>query len=57
MKSPKEVKEISKYFKSIAPTKNNNGKNKSYAQASRTSSNTEKVLKIKEVSIFKSKKH
>ena len=47
-KSLKEVKEISKYFKPIIPTKNNNSKNKSYAQASKTSSNTKEVLKIKE---------
>jgi len=47
MKSPKEVKEISKYFKLIKPTKDNNGKNKLYTQASKTSSN-KKVLKIKE---------
>ena len=47
-KSLKKVKEISKYFKPITPTKNNNGKNKSYAQAFRISNNTKKVLKIKE---------
>ena len=48
VKSPKEVKEISKYFKPITLTKDNNGKNKLYTQAFKNNSNTKEVLKIKE---------
>ena len=46
VKSPKEVKEISKYFKSKPPLTTLNH-TKSYAQSARNISNTEKVLKIK----------
>ena len=52
VKSLKEVKEIFKYFKPITPIKNNNSKNKLYAQATRTSGNTKEVLKIKEAFPF-----
>ena len=44
----KEVKEISKYFKLTNPVTNNKAKNFSYTLASKTISNTEEVLKIKE---------
>ena len=48
-KSPKEVKEISKYFKPIKKATNSKVTNILYTQASKkTISNTEEVLKIKE---------
>jgi len=48
-KSPKEVNEISKYFKTTKPfhAKMNHGK--SYTQASLATNNTEEILKIKEM--------
>ena len=48
-KSPKEVNEISKYFKMQKPSPTNTNLRKSYAQASKSISNIEKVLKIKEI--------
>ena len=46
-KSPKEVKEISKYFMPTKSVTNNKAKNFLCVQASKTISNTKKVLKIK----------
>lgn len=48
-KSPKEVNEILKYFKTISPTKLDNNQGKSYAQASKSSNTAKKILKIKKV--------
>jgi len=47
-KFPKEVKKISKYFKSNKPTQANTSQTKSYTQATKTSSDTKEVLRIKE---------
>jgi len=47
-KFPKEVNEISKYFKMQKPSPTNTNLRKSYTQASKSISNTEEVLKIKE---------
>ena len=47
-KSPKEVRDISKYFKTKNLTNNNKNNNKPYAQASNANNNTREVLKIKE---------
>ena len=47
-KSLKEVKEISKYFKSTKSVTNNKAKNFLCTQASKTIGNTEEILKIKE---------
>ena len=47
-KLPKEVREISKYFKTTNLINNNKNKNKSYAQASNMNNNIREVLKIKE---------
>ena len=56
-KTPKEVNEILKYFKTINPTNRNNNASKSYAQMSKPVSNTREVLKIKEVFLnFQAKK-
>jgi len=46
---PKEVNKISKFFKLKKLAQANAGPNKSYTQASKIGSNTESVLKIKEV--------
>lgn len=55
-KSLKEMKEISKYFKSTKPITNNKAMNFLYMQASKTIGNTEEVLKIKEAfSLLKAK--
>jgi len=43
----KEVKEISKYFKTTGSTKLDNNKSKSYAQVSKSRNITKKVFKIK----------
>ena len=51
-KSPKEVNEISKYFKMQKSSQTRTSLGKSYTQASITSSNTENVLKIKEAFPF-----
>jgi len=48
VKFSKEVNEISKYFKSNKLTQNNTSQTKSYAQATKTSGNIKKVLRIKE---------
>jgi len=48
-KSPKEVNEILKYFKTISPTKLDNNQGKSYAQASKSSNTAKEILKIKKV--------
>ena len=45
-KSSKEVKEISKYFKTMSPTQANINNTKSYTQASKSRSSTKKILKI-----------
>ena len=45
----KEVKEISKYFKTTKLSNNIKNYNKSYAQASKGDNNTRDILKIKEV--------
>ena len=47
-KSPKEVREISKYFKTTNLINNKNN-NKPYIQASNTNNNTREVLKIKKI--------
>jgi len=48
-KSPKEVREISKYFKTTNLINNNKNNNKPYAQASNTNNNTREVLKVKKI--------
>jgi len=48
-KSPKEVNKILKYFKITGPTKLDNNKEKSYAQALKSSNIAKEILKIKEV--------
>ena len=48
-KSPKEIKEISKYFKTTKPSQAKTNPGKSYTQASLAKGNTEEVLKIKEM--------
>ena len=47
-KLPKEVKEISKYFKNIKVTPVSKSLTKSYAQASKTINHTEEVIRIKD---------
>ena len=47
-KSPKEVNEISKFFKKNNLTNGNRNTRKSYVQALSSSNNTREVLKIKE---------
>jgi len=51
-KSPKEVKEISKFFKTIKLALNNKDERKSYTQASQPAINTRDVLKIKEAFLY-----
>jgi len=46
---PKEIKEISKYFKTTKQSKNTKSHNISYAQVSKGNNNTKDVLKIKEI--------
>jgi len=46
---PKEVKEISKFFKKNIQQMEKKNTNKYYTQASSTSSNTKEILKIKEI--------
>lgn len=46
-KSPKEVKEISKFFKATNLTYGNEDTRKSYVQVSQSANNTRKILKIK----------
>jgi len=48
-KSPKEVKNIVKFFKKNEKTKEKETQKKSYAQASSSGNNTREVLKIKEM--------
>jgi len=48
VKTSKEVKEISKFFKKISQLIKKKGTKKSYMQALSTSSNTKEILKIKE---------
>ena len=48
-KSPKKVKEISKYFKNLKAALVNKSPPKSYAQASKPANLTEKVIKIKDI--------
>jgi len=47
-KSPKEVKKISKFFKTNKLALNNKSERKSYTQVSQPAINTREVLKIKE---------
>jgi len=47
-KSPKEIKEISKYFKTTKQLNNIKSHNMLYAQASKGDNNTRDILKIKE---------
>jgi len=47
-KSPKKVKEISKYFKTTEQALNNKAERNSYAQTSKPTTITREVLKIKE---------
>ena len=47
-KFPKEVNDISKFFKIQKPSQAKASLERLYAQASKTGSNTEDVLKIKE---------
>jgi len=47
VKLPKEVREISKYFKTTNLINNNKNNNKLYAQVSNADNNTREVLKIK----------
>jgi len=51
-KSPKEVQEISKYFKNLKASPINKILPKLYAQASKQASHTEEILKIKDIFIF-----
>ena len=46
-KLPKEVKEISKYFKTISLAQENKNTSKLYAQALQLENNTREVFKIK----------
>ena len=48
VKTSKEVKEISKFFKKISQLTKKKGTKKPYMQALSTSSNTKEILKIKE---------
>jgi len=47
-KLPKEVKEISKFFKTINLAHRNKDSSKSYAQVSQLANNTREVFKIKD---------
>jgi len=47
VKLPKEVRQISKYFKTTNLINNNKNNNKLYAQVSNADNNTREVLKIK----------
>ena len=51
-KLPKEVQEISKYFKNLKASPINKILPKSYAQASKQASHTEEILKIKDIFLF-----
>jgi len=47
-KTPKEINEISKFFKTKMPSHANDNQDMSYAQVSKVGSNTKNILKIKE---------